>query len=599
MNFNTIPEMFLELCKKYSDTKPAFYFKKDGIYTSINYKELLENVENFAFGILNLGLKAGDRIGLVSENRIEWIIADLAIASIGAVSVPIFSTLTSKQEEYIFNNCEASAIICSNNFQLFKLLEVKEEIPSLRHIIVMNKDFKEKDVTVKSMEYVSNRGEELKNTEQRKNMFEELIMQIKPADLLTIIYTSGTTGNPKGVMLTQNNIVSNVKAGVQTVDFNESDTLLSFLPWCHSYERTTGYYCFFSVGASIYIAESIETVGKNIMESRPTIMTTVPKLLESIKKKIYNGIDRESPIKQKIFHWAVKVGREYVRTKLEGKNPIGIQYMLADKIVFSKLREKTGGRIKKFVSGGAALSPDVCEFFLAAGLLVLEGYGLTEASPVVSISDPGNLEIGTIGKPVPGVEVKIAEDGEILVRGDNVMKGYWNDPQATREAIDEEGWLYTGDVGYITAKGNIKITDRKKYIFVSSGGKNIAPQPIENLLSESPYIEQCILIGDSREYCTALITPDFEQLRKLAENFGISFSIDNELISNEKIIKAIKNDIDRLQKDLAKYERVRKFSLLSQSFSIENGELTPKMSVRRHVVERKYSDLIEQMYGLD
>lgn len=601
MNYTTVPEMLLSLSAKYGDSKPAFLYKKDNQYIPLTHNQLLDKVECLALGLLNLGIRSGDRIGIVSENRIEWIIADLAIGAIGAISVPIFPTLTAKQEEYIFNNCQASAIFVSNNFQLGKILEFKTNLESLRHVIVLNDEFNSTDVAVVSMKYLMNRGEEIKTPNERKIIFREICKSIKPENTLTLIYTSGTTGTPKGVKLSHGNIISNINACVKAVDYRESDTLLSFLPWCHSYERTTGYYAFFGVGATVAIADSVEAVGANIIEIKPTIMTTVPRLLEMIKRRIYNSMEKETPAKQKIFHWAIKIGREYVRAKIDGKHPIllAAQYKIADKLVFEKIREKTGGRLKKFVSGGAALSVDVHEFFLAAGIEVLQGYGLTEASPVVAVNRPENFELNTIGVPLNNLEVKIAEDGEILVKGPSVMQGYWNDTIATHQAIDDDGWLYTGDVGYFTPKGNIKITDRKKYIFVTSGGKNVAPQPIESLLTQSQYIEQCVLIGDSREYCSALITPDFEQIKKLADNFGIIYSNPTELISNDKIIKTIKQDIDRLQKDLAKFERVRKFSLLSQAFSVENGELTPKMSIRRHVVERVYSDLIEQMYGLE
>ena len=600
MDYNTIPQLFYTVCEKYGDTKPAYLYKKDDKFTPMTHSELKEKVECLALGLLNLGIRAKDRIGIVSENRIEWPIVDMAIVSIGAIDVPLFPTLTSKQEEWIFNDCGVSAVIVSNNYQLSKILEFKDNMPSLRHIIVMNDEFKSTDLAVKSLNSIICSGKDLKTGAEREKYIKEIAMSVQPDDLLTLIYTSGTTGNPKGVMLTHFNVVSNVIACMECVEFVEDDVFLSYLPWCHSYERTAGYYSAFATGATTGICESMDTIASNMIEIRPTIMTTVPRLLEMIKKKIYANIAKEKIAKQKIFKWSVSVGKKYLKAKLNNKIPIGLhtKYKIADKLVFAKIREKTGGRLKKFVSGGAALSPDVNEFFMGAGLNVLEGYGLTEASPVVSITRPETLEIGTIGQPIPRVEVKIADDGEILARGPNVMKGYWNDPQATEHAIDEEGWLYTGDIGHITSKGNIKITDRKKYIFVSSGGKNIAPQPIENLLAESPFIDQCFLLGDKREFVTALITPDFEQLKNLADSMQIKYSNPTELISNKFIIKAIKNDIDRLQKDLAKFERVRKFTLLSQPFTVENGELTPKMSVRRHVVERKYSDLIDQLYGM-
>lgn len=602
MRFETIPAMYNELANKYGNSKAAIRYKVQGVYKDITHEELREMVECFALGLMELGIRERDRVGIVSENRVKWIIADLGILSVGAVDVPIFPTLTSKQEQYIFGNCSATAVVVSNNFQLHKILEFKKDMPSLRHIIVMNNEFNTTDVSVKSMAEVMQRGKELRSSEERKLLLRERMSRITSDDLATIIYTSGTTGDPKGVMLTHRNLLSNIEGVFDAIPLSDKDTFLSFLPMCHSYERTAGYYSALATGGSIALAESLETVAVNLQEVKPTMMTTVPRLLEIVKKKIYANMENESPAKRKIFNFSIDVGRRYVRKKLNNeKIPLTLkaQHALADKLVFSKIRERFGGNLRMFVSGGAALSDDVCEFFLASGMTVIEGYGLTEASPVVSVNRLDSIEIGTIGKPFFNVEVRFLDDGELLVRGPNVMKGYWNDPVATQEAIDEDGWLYTGDIGTFTEKGNLKITDRKKHILVSSGGKNIAPQPIENLLSQSPYIEQCILIGDRREYCTALITPDFDQLTKLANNFGIKFENVSELISNEKIIRAIKQDIDRLQKDLAKYERVRKFSLLSQPFTVENGELSPKMSVKRHVVERKFAHLIESMYGFE
>lgn len=598
MSYCTVPEMFYFVCDKYKNTRHAYGTKVDGKWEFLNHEQLRDEVECFALGLLNLGIKKGDRIGLVSENRIEWVIADIAIAAIGAVSVPLFPTLTPKQEEYIFNNCGASAVIVSNNFQLKKLLEVNKNIPSLRHIIVINNDFKEEDVNIKNMQSVLATGCEIRPREQRHSIIMEQTAKVEADDLLTIIYTSGTTGDPKGVMLTHKNVISNVKDSREAVQFKEQDVFLSFLPLCHSYERTTGYYSAFSIGATIYFAESIETVASNLKEVKPTFLTTVPKLLETIKKRIFANMDREKDSKKKIFNWAVNIGSKYVHANQAGKVPLMLksQYKLADKLVFSKIRAKIGVDKINFVSGGAALSPAVEEFFFALGYTVIAGYGLTESSPVVTVARYDNFELGTVGSALDSVEIKIAADGEILVRGPNIMKGYWNDPEATRTAIDDDGWLYTGDIGVLTERNNLRITDRKKDLIVSSGGKNIAPQMIENILTLSPYIERCIIIGDNREFLTALITPDFEQIKAVADNFGIKYSNPSELLSNDKIIAAIKQDIDRLQKDLAKYERVRRFKLLTEPFSIENGTLTPKLSIKRHVVERKYSDLIDQMY---
>lgn len=602
MNFTSIPELFYSTCKKYPPNRPAFKFKVNGNYNEIGYGELWKKIEEFAIGLKSLGINPNDRIGIISENRIEWVITDIGISSIRAITVPIFPSTTSKQIEYILNNCSASAVIISSKFQLNKILEVRKNIPSIRHLIVLDEIDTDSfmDPSIKTYLSVLNLGNTIKTIENRHSFIQNEVSKINSTDIHTINYTSGTTGNPKGVVLTQQNILSNIDGSVRAINFTENDIFLSYLPWCHSYERTTGYYSAFYCGAVIVIAESLDTISINLKEVKPTFMTTVPRLLEIVKKKIFGQISKENVFKRKIFHWACQVGKHYIIDKLNGKvNSLSqIKYSLADKLVFSKIRNKLGVESITFVSGGAPLNPDVNLFFWSLGYKVLEGYGLTEASPVVSVSRENNVEFGTVGVPLHNVELKIADDGEILVRGPNVMQGYWNDKKATYEAIDEDGWLYTGDVGFFTEKGNLKINDRKKYIFVTTGGKNIAPQPIENLIAQSQYIDQCILIGDNREYNTALILPNFEELERLAKNLNINYNSISELVTNDLIISIIKNDIDKFQKDLSKFERIRKFALLTESFSIDSEEISPKLSIRRHIVERKYSELIESMYKI-
>ncbi len=596
--FKNIPDMFYKVCDRYGN-KVAFKYKHNGEWQDLSYTRLTELVEAFALALLELGIRKGDRVGFVAENRIEWIISSFAVSLIGGVDVPLFPILTAKQEEYIFTNCGVSCIIVSNNFQLNKVMQFKDDLDTLRQIIVLNDDFDTPDPAVRSYKDMVSRGGELKGNKHNREYFQRKVDKISHDDLLTLIYTSGTTGDPKGVMLSHGNLCSNINDANNFFGDLEDEITLLFLPLCHAYERTSGFYTLFSGGAQINLAESIDAVASNLKEISPTIITSVPKLLETIKKKIYHAMRKEKPSKQKVFNWAVDIGIKRVHSRLSGKNSITLnaKYKLADKLVFSKLREKVGGRLTRIISGGAALADDVFEFFMAMGISVQQGYGLTEASPVVAVIQTDNIEIGTIGQPFDSVEVKIAEDGEILIKGPNVMQGYWNDPTATREAIDEDMWLHTGDVGEFTDKGNLKITDRKKNIFVNSGGKNIAPQPIENVLAQSRFIDHCILIGDMREYVTALITPDFAQLKELATEFDIQFNNETELISNDKIIRHIKQEIDYLQKDFAKFERIRKFSLLSKSFTVEDGELSPKMSVKRHIVEEKYSDMIDKMYN--
>ena len=602
MDYSTIPGMFEHLYDKYGSGRTAFWYKQGEEFLSIDHAELREKVINFSLSLIELGIHKDDRVGIVSENRIEWIISDLALASIGAISVPVFPIMTAKQEEYVFDNCKAAAIIVSNKFQLNKALDFKENISSLRHIIVMDNHFDENsvdDLFVKSFNSCLNRAHQLKDPDSREQIYVNNIKKVREDDLLTIIYTSGTTGDPKGVMLTHKNILENVKGAREIFKDLENEIALSYLPLCHTYERMAGYYTLFSFGTKIALAESVDAVAANIKEIRPTVMTTVPKLLETIKKKIDINMEREGGRKEKMYKKAVETGIKYVRAKMKGKSPVMLKmkYNFYDKLVFSKVRERLGGRLSLFISGGAALLEEVQEFFLAIGVTVVQGYGLTEAAPVITLNKFEDNELGTIGQPLPNVDVKIAKDGEILAKGPNVMPGYWNNEKATREAIDEQGWLHTGDIGKFTEKGNLKITDRKKHIFVSSGGKNIAPQPIEKILSQSRYIDHVVLIGDNRDYVTALLTIEWEQIRELAEEFGIQYEDENELINNKKILNHIKKDLDFYQKDLAKYERVRRFQILSKPFSVENGELSPKMSVRRHVIEDKYKKLIDDMYN--
>ncbi|HYF02136.1 MAG TPA: long-chain fatty acid--CoA ligase [Patescibacteria group bacterium] len=601
MAFTTIPEMFLELTQKFeaNPAKYAFMRKVNGTYQGITYAALREMVESFAVGLLELGIERGDRVGIVSENRLEWVVADFATAAIGAVNVPVFPTLTHKQIEYIYNNCSTSCIIVSNSFQLNKVLKIASELRALEHIIVMNDDAAFQPGMIRSFKDVTQLGATKFSLAERREMFLKNSAAVQQDDLLTLIYTSGTTGNPKGVMLTHKNIASNIQGMAAAIEIRSSDLLLCYLPMCHAYERTTGYYTAFAVGATIAFAESIETVAENLREVQPTIVTSVPRLFERIKGRVLASVEKDKPAKQKIFNWAMEIGRAY-QLGLKNGHVSGLlktKQRLADKLVFSKIRARTGGKIRFFASGGAALPLDVAEFFKILGIEIIEGYGLTEASPVLAANRIGQPDFGTVGKPLDNVEIIIADDGEILARGPNIMKGYWKEAQATAESIDEDGWLHTGDIGLFNEKGNLKITDRKKHLFISSGGKNISPQPIEQLMTSIKYVDQCLLIGDKREYCTALLVPDFDVLHSYAEANGIPFKDNEDLVQNPKIYELFKTEIDNHQRDLAKYERVRKFTLLPEAFTVENGGMTPTLKIKRKEVEKKFSEIIEKMYS--
>lgn len=589
--------MFDNLTAKFlHSARPMLMVKKDGRYVGISYAEVRKNVELTAFGLAALGIQRGERVSIISENRPEWAYCDYAIASLGAISVPIYPTMTAKQNEYIFNDAGVKAVIVSNQFQLNKVLKSLESVPSLKHIIVMNEGVIAGVPNVITFRYLLALGEEFQKKEP--NYVAEQRKKVKPEDLLTFIYTSGTTGNPKGVMLTHSNLCSNMRDAASSIAIEEGDTMLSFLPLSHSFERMAGNYTGMACGATIAYAESIETVQNNLLEVRPTIVTTVPRLFERIHSRIMKQVESAPAAKKKLFFWALKVGRHYAlaRRKKSVSPLLKMKHALADKLVFSKIRERLGGRMKFMISGGAALPKEFGEFFEAVGITILEGYGLTETSPVISVNQFGNYKFGTVGKPIPNIEVKIAEDGEILTRGPHIMKGYWNLPDLTAEVIDKEGWFHTGDIGDFDEEGNLRITDRKKHLFVSSGGKNIAPQPIENLFLQSKYIEQFMLIGDRRMFCTALVVPDFDSLKSYAQEKGIRFRNNTDLVQHPEINALVEKDIEQIQKDLANFERVRKFVLLDKPLTIEDGEITPSLKIRRKVVEEKYAELIDGMY---
>jgi long-chain acyl-CoA synthetase len=597
VEFSTISEMFEKIFEKFSDSKrPVLSYKVDGKYRNISYSELRDVSTNFSLGLSNLGIQPDDHVALISENRPEWVVSDIAIHKLGAVDVPIYPTLTAKQIEFIFNDANVKYAIVSNSFQLNKVKKVIGEVKSLKKVIVISDKGVELEKDILSYNQVCQNGSDLHQKQpDYKNKFKA---KINPSNLLTIIYTSGTTGNPKGVMLTHSNLVSNIKATSQIVTISETDVFLSFLPLCHSFERMAGYYTAFACGATIAYAESVETVRDNLAEVKPTIMTSVPRLFERIYNRIHRQVEDGPPLKKKIFSWALSTGRKYVTAKKHGfiSPALAIKHKLAEKLVFSKLKTATGGRIRYFVSGGAALGREYGEFFEAVGLQIIEGYGLTETSPIITGNRLDDYKFGSVGKPLPGVEVKIAEDGEILARGPNIMKGYWNNRHATEESIDKDGWLHTGDIGVFDSEGFLIITDRKKHMFVSSGGKNIYPQPIEGIFLQSKYIDQFVLIGDKRMFLSALIVPDFDAIKEYADRNKIGYANEDDLISKQEIYEIIDKEVATLQRDLSNYERVRKFVLLSRPFSIDTGEFTPTLKIRRNVVEEKYQSLIEEMY---
>ncbi len=595
----TISELFIFLTEEYGKTAKNYLLmrKAEGKYEGISYQEFKDETTNFACGLASIGIKPGDKIAIISENRPEWVYSDMAILGLGAIDVPLYPSLTADSIEFILNNSESKGIIVSNKFQLNKILKIKDRCKYLKFIIIMNdKDNLDENKKILSFAHVQELGTIF--LANNPDYLQNNIRQINENDLCTIIYTSGTTGEPKGVMLSHKNIMSNVNAILKLLPMDENDVFLSFLPLCHIFERMGGYYTAFASGGMICYAEGIESIAQNMLEVHPTIITTVPRLFERMYSKILKNVESQPASKQKIFYWAIETGKEFSRLKRLGKTSLSLSLKnkLADKLVFNKLRERTGGRLRFFVSGGAPLARNLGEFFEAVGIQIIEGYGLTESSPVIAANKPDDYKFGTVGKPIPNVEIKIAPDGEILARGPNIMQGYFKNKKETEEVL-KDGWLHTGDIGVFDAQGFLMITDRKKHLFKTSSGKYIAPTPIENLFLESKYIDQFVLIGDRRMFLSALIVPDFEAIQEYADSNKIKYGRLEELVRTREIYELIEKDMAGVQKKLANYERVRKFKLLDKPFSLETGEITPSMKVRRKFVEERYQHLIEEMYN--
>ncbi len=616
--FETLTDLFINLTRKYENsTKTAFAYKTtpSSDYKPVTWHAVKEDVTVLASYLLDKGVEKGDRIAILSENRYEWAVTDFAIQMTGAINVSIYSTLPSSQCEYILQDSGAKILFVSTGIQLKKAVEIVDNCPELESIIAFDEP--------KVKKYLENGNVKLYDTVCREGLKAESLhadelrrraIQTKPEDVATLVYTSGTTGKPKGAILTHRNIVSNVKTIHDAIKIDENDRCLSFLPLCHTFERTVGYYAAIAGGVEVFYAESVDTVAKNMLEARPTIVVSVPRLFEKIYNLVHKNVQEGSAIQQAIFNWALNVGEEYWKGK---RGLVSLQKTLADRLVFDKLKQRTGGRIRFFVSGGAALPADIGTFFMSAGLSILEGYGLTETSPVMTCNRPGEEVMGTVGRVVNGVTVGIrslqngrltarlsgedypsaldSEEGEILNRGPNTMKGYWNNEQATKEMIDEEGWLHTGDVGRFV-NGRLKITDRIKHMIVNAGGKNIYPGPIEDLFKTSPWIDQIVVVGEKKSFMGALIVPNFEALKKYAKQNHIDYESNTELIRSDSTRNLYSREIRSFSKDLASHEKIRDFRLISHEFSVETGELTPTLKVKRRVIEEKHGDLIAEMF---
>ena len=567
----------------------------------LSSKEVFERIRDLSLGFRALGASRGDRVAIAAESRPEWLLCDLAILTAGAVTVPIYPTLSSAQARYILDDSGARLAIVSTRLQLEKIQEVRHLLPALEAVIVMDPPAGTPlpgSPSVLSLDEVERRGHARMTGEWGAGRsFRDDARAVAAADLATIIYTSGTTGEPKGVMLTHANLVSNMRAASEALDISHEDVALSFLPLSHAFERMVSYVYLFS-GVTIVFAESFDTIARDMGQVRPTVLTGVPRVYEKLHARVLEGAQAAGAAKAMTFRLALTAGLARAKAVLRGKHPDPLTSLasgLGDRLVFSTIRQKLGGRLRFVASGSAPLGADVMEFFYAIGIPIIEGYGLTETAPILTFNPLNAPRVGTVGLPIKGVELRIAEDGEILARGPNIMKGYFNKPEATAAAL-EGGWFHTGDIGYIDPEGYLAITDRKKDLLVTSGGKKIAPQPIETILKRSPLVAEAVLLGDRRKYAAALIVPEFNALERRLKDLGRPPATRDELIARSDVVALYQEIIDGLNRELSQYERIKRIALLPREFSVDSGELTPTLKVKRKVVEDRWRQQIERLY---
>ncbi len=574
--------------EKFPNSK-MFSTKHTGIWTSISTQDFINLVKKTAKGLISLGINPGDKIGIISQNRFEWNVLDVASLQIGAIVVPIYPNISTEDYKYIFNDSQLKLCVVGDVNLYNKINDLKKDLPVLEFLFCFTKE-----------EFIPHWFEIHKNY---TNISDEIIVDrksvIQNQDLATIIYTSGTTGNPKGVMLSHNNILSNVMGCVDRMPCDEHSRVLTFLPVCHVYERML-HYLYIYMGCAIYFAESLDTIGENIKEVKPHMFTAVPRLIEKVYEKIISKGEELTGLKRKLFFLAVKIGEQY--DVINRSVFYNFKLAIARKLIFSKWKEALGGETRAIVSGSAALQPKLAKMFLAADITILEGYGLTETSPVISVNCIKNgIRIGTVGTLIHDVQVKIAEDGEILVKGPNVMMGYYNLPEKTAEEIDSEGWFHTGDIGKFVEGKFLKITDRKKEIFKTSGGKYIIPQAMENKFKESRFIEQMMVVGEGQKFPGALIVPNFNYIKEWAHNKhlnSISQLSNIELIQTNEIIDRIQKEVDVMNSNYGGFEQIKRFILLDHEFSVEGGELTPTLKLKRKIILSKYHKEVEQIYSV-
>ena len=596
LSYQSIPAVLRANAVTYRK-KTAISYKKRGEFLSLTFEKFYERVLMLARGLRKAGMVPGDNVAIFSENRLGWAISDFGIQCGGGVVVPIYATNTGKQAAYILNHCGAKIVFCSTRGQYEKLLSVKNEIPNVELVISYDRFMGDRSFPVFTQYQLSELSTPLSDEDLQQT--NEQIDNIKPDDLLTIIYTSGTTGDPKGVLLTHRNVMINAEYGANQLGMPlQNMTTLAFLPLSHVFERTGGYYVTLLSGNHIAFAENVAAVLENMAEIRPTSMISVPRLFEKIYSRIYENVHLATPLRKALFHRAVEVGREYVNKKHITGEPLGVlklKYRFLDWLVFRKIRDRFGGRLTYFLCGGAPLDKTINEFMWIIGLPVFCAYGLTETSPGVTISSAGAVRFDSVGKAFRETELKLADDGELLVKGPQVMKGYFKNEEATRDCFDD-GWFKTGDIARIDNEGFVYIVDRKKEIIVTAGGKNIAPQPIENELKLDKYISQAIVFGDRKPYLVALLTPNIERIINLAREEKIPYIDIEELVSHSRIKEVYAERIAALNANYPSYKTIKSFAVIARDFSIEEGELTPTLKMKRKIIYEKYQSIIDELY---
>ena len=594
----TINEVFKNRADKYKE-RLAVEKKLNGRWEKVTWRDYYDQARSVGLGLYSMGIKKGDMIAILSENRLEWVFTDMGALGIGAVVVPVYTTLVAEEVKYIAENSGAKVLFVENRMQLEKALSFVDEVDTLEKIIVFNNnDAKSSHPAVMSFDDLVAAGKE--NIE-KPALFETLATDVTPDDLATIVYTSGTTGVPKGAMITHKNIMAVIRSldSIEPKFAYDTDQTVPLLPLSHVFERVAGHFYGMYVGLTASYAESIDTFVVDVKEKRPTVVLAVPRVCEKVYQRILGQVEEQDAWKQKMFHWGYNIGLE-ISALREKKKPIplvlGLKYKLAYNLIFKKLADALGGRVRWMTASGAPTSRDIILFFNASGITVIEGYGMTESCAPATMSNLNDYKIGTVGKPIPNVEVKIADDGEILIKGDNVFAGYWKMEKETKNAFTPDGYLMSGDIGQFDEDGFLSITDRKKDLIITSGGKNIAPQKIEGIFKFDPLFTQFIVVGERKKFLSALVNINLEQAERLAAQQNIGFSKPEDLLDNKEFLKIIDTHIAEKNQQLARYETIKKYRIIRDEFSQEGGELTPSLKMKRNVIYEKYSDLIDEMY---